>query len=378
MAGDGNGLRRTPLYEEHVRLGARMTGFAGWAMPVEYRGILEEHRAVRERAGLFDVSHMGEIAVRGPGALALLQLAVTNDAGRLAVGQALYTPMCRDDGGILDDLIVYRTGEKEFLLVVNAANREKDLNWLRTLAGEAAGAVEAGAEVEDVSDRWALLALQGPRAAEVLRTAAGEVGGLGRFAFLAGVKVAGRPCLVARTGYTGEDGFELFCPWEEAPPVWAALLDAGREAGVLPCGLGARDTLRLEAALPLYGHELREDVNPLEVRLGAFVRWDKGEFVGRAALERVREAGPRRRLVGLEMVERGIPRQGYEVVAGGAVVGEVTSGGPAPTLGKNVALALVAAGRERDDEGLAVRIRGRDVAARVVPLPFYRRAARQG
>ncbi len=373
MGGDGEVLRRTALYAVHLALGARMTGFSGWAMPLEYDGILAEHRAVRERAGLFDVSHMGEIAVRGPAALGLLQRAITNDAGRLAVGQALYTPMCRPDGGILDDLIVYRTGGEDFLLVVNAGNREKDVRWLQALAADF-----PGADVEDVSDDWALLALQGPRAAEVLRIAAGEMGALGRFALLDGVRVAGVRCMVARTGYTGEDGFELFCPWAEAPKVWEALLNAGREAGVAPCGLGARDTLRLEAALPLYGNELREDVNPLEARLGAFVRWDKGDFVGREALARVREAGPRRRLIGLEMVERGIPRHGYEVVAGGTVVGEVTSGGPAPTLGKNVAMALVLAAHAGDDGGLAVRIRGRDVAARAVPLPFYRRGAVQG
>jgi aminomethyltransferase len=359
------GLKRTPLYGQHRRLGARMVEFGGWEMPVQYRGILEEHRAVRTDAGVFDVSHMGEFRFRGAGALDLLQRLITNDAAALAVGQALYTPMCYPDGGTVDDCVVYRTGGADYLMVVNAANIERDLAWVR----EAASAVPDSA-VEDRSAETALLAVQGPRAAERLGPLTdAHLASLPRFGFVDGVRVAGVRCLVARTGYTGEDGFELFCQAEEAPHLWEAVLDQG----VQPCGLGARDTLRLEAALPLYGHELSPEINPLEARLAPFVKFEKGDFLGRDALLRVKAEGPRRRLAGLVLAGRAVARQGHRVLAGGRPVGSVTSGTFSPTLGRPVALALVEAELARPGEALAVEIRGREAPAEVVRLPFYRR-----
>ncbi len=366
------GLKRTPLYDLHRDMGAKIVVFAGWEMPVEYTSILDEHRAVRERAGLFDVSHMGELEVSGPGALDLVQRVITNDAARLEDGRALYTPMCREDGGCLDDMLVLRLAADRYLLVVNAANTESDAAWI---AKAAEGM--AGVEVDDRSAECALLALQGPRAPDILQPVSDlPLASIPRFGYQGGIRVAGVPCLVSRTGYTGEDGFEIFCHPDMAPRLWTVLLEAGRPHGLVPAGLGARDTLRLEAALPLYGHELREDINPLEARLGTFVKLDKGDFIGREALSRAKAEGVRRRLIGLEMVERGVPRHGYPVVAGDQVVGEVTSGGYAPTLERNIALALVAADHAGPDAELKVRIRGRDLAARVVPLPFYRRERR--
>lgn len=370
----GGSLRRTPLHAAQRALGARFMAFSGWELPLSFAGIVEEHQAVRSRAGLFDVSHMGEVLVEGREAPDLAQRALTNDVAGVAPGRAVYSPMCREDGGTLDDLIALRLAEDRLLLVVNAANRERDAAWLAGLAGGAA------ARVRDVSEAWAALALQGPAAEAILRAAAGEPAGaalavLRPFRFLEGVRLGGARCLVSRTGYTGEDGFEVFCRPEDAEPIWACLLEAGAPLGLVPCGLGARDTLRLEAGLPLYGHELREDVNPLEAGLERFVRLDKPAFVGREALRRVAAEGPRRRLVGLALRERGgVPRSGCPVRQDGREVGEVTSGSFAPTLRQPVALALVAAGAAAPGTRLAVEIRGREVAAEVVALPFYRRA----
>ncbi|MBX6350339.1 MAG: glycine cleavage system aminomethyltransferase GcvT [Clostridia bacterium] len=364
-------LRRTPLFDWHARHGARFAPFAGWETPLQFSGILDEHRAVRERAGLFDVSHMGELRVRGREAAAFLDELVTNQPSSLRPGEALYTPMCREDGGILDDLVVYRLGPDDFLLVVNAANTESDLAWARDRARGFPSVA-----VDDETEAWALLALQGPEAEAVLRPLVDfDPGVLGRFRLREGVRLAGAEgAVVARTGYTGEDGFELFVPWEAAEAVWETLLAAGEPRGLRPAGLGARDTLRLEAALPLYGHELTTDVNPLEVRLLPFVRFEKPSFVGREALLRVRERGPARRLVGLVLREPGVAREGYAVFRGGREVGRVTSGTLAPTLGESVALALVGGGAA-PGERLSVDIRGRRRAAEVVKLPFYRRAA---
>lgn len=381
MSVHGERLRRTPLAGVHRSLGARMIPFAGWEMPVEYTGILEEHRAVRTRAGLFDVSHMGQILVEGPGSLPLLQRALTNDLSAAAPGRAVYSPMCRADGGVIDDLIAARLGPERFLLVVNAANRKKDFLWLAGLAQEVAGATLA-----DLSDERALLALQGPEAEAVLAAiadgpgAAAALAALRPFRCLETFNAAGVRCLVSRTGYTGEDGFELSCRADEAGRLWGALMEAGAPRGLVPAGLGARDTLRLEAALPLYGHELSEDINPLEVRLDRFVRLDKpGGFVGSDALARVAAAGPRRLLVGLEPRERGgIPRSGHPVRQGGRAVGEVTSGSFAPTLGRAVALALVEAPLAAPGTVLAIEIRGRELLAEVVPIPFYRRGRAGG
>lgn len=364
--------RRTPLHPLYARYGARTVEFAGWELPLQFRGIFEEHAAVRERAGLFDVSHMGELELAGPGAEAAVQRLVTNDAARLAPGRAMYALMCDARGGVVDDLIVYRLEPERFLLVINAANREKDREHARRVA-----AGLHGVSLADRSDDYALLALQGPRAAAVLARAcrpADLADRLRPFHLSTEAQVAGVPVMVARTGYTGEDGFEIFCPPDGAAALWEALLRDGEDLGLVPCGLGARDTLRFEAGFPLYGHELTEDVNPLEAGLDRFVRLDKGDFVGRDALLAVRERGPERRLVGLELLERGIARHGYPVTDGqGRVVGHVTSGMLAPTLQRSLAMAYVPAALAEPGRELGVLVHGRERRARVVPLPFYRR-----
>ena len=362
-------LKRTSLYPEHVRRGARLVAFGGWEMPVQYTGIVEEHRAVRTAAGLFDVSHMGEVEVEGPGALETVQRLITNDAARLGPGGGLYSPMCRPDGGIVDDLTVFRTGERRYLFVVNAATTAKDLEWIRRHA--------VGAEVRDRSAEIALLALQGPKAAAVLgRLTAAPVGTLAFFHMATDVTVAGvGGCFVSRTGYTGEDGFEIGCPWAAAPRLWATLLEAGRADGLLPAGLGARDTLRLEAGYMLYGADIDETTTPLEAPLGWTVKLDKGEFVGREALARQKREGVRRRLVGFEVLERAIPRHGYPLRAGGAPVGRVTSGTFGPWVGKSIGMGYVGVEHARPGTRLGVEIRGREVPAVVVKLPFYARSA---
>lgn len=363
--------KRTPLYEEHLRLGARMVDFGGWDMPIQYTSILDEHRAVRERAGLFDVSHMGEILVEGEKAAAFLDHLITNQASALAVGQVQYSPMCAPDGGIVDDLLVYRLGEDRFLLVVNAANIESDFNWIQ---GEAA--VFGGVRLENASDDFALLAIQGPRAEAILQRLVDiDLDSVKYYMFREGVRVDGRPALVSRTGYTGEDGFEIYLRPEDAAPLFRRLLEIGAEEGLRPCGLGARDSLRFEARLPLYGQELTRDVTPLEAGLGRFVKFEKPAFIGREALLRQKEEGPQKRLVGFEMVDRGIPRHGYEVLWGGRVVGHVTSGMYAPSLDKNVGLAYVPVELAKEGTELGIAIRGKVLLARVVRTPFYRRAS---
>jgi aminomethyltransferase len=362
-------LRRTPLHGEHVALGARMVPFAGYEMPVQYEGIIAEHRAVRTAAGLFDLSHMGEIEVRGEEAVAFLRYALVSDPGTLVVGQAQYSMMCQDDGGILDDLIVYRLDEGRLWIVCNASNRATVVEQLRLLLERG----DFGAEIDDRSDRIALIAPQGPRAAELL-------GGL-TDVDLAGIKnyhaasgsVVGMDCLIARTGYTGEDGFELFCSARRASELWRVLMEAGASLGLVPCGLGSRDTLRLEAGMPLYGNELDRETNPFEVNLGRVVKLEKGEFVGRAALHAVQQAGPRRKLIGLQMIDAAIPRAGYEVRAGGRPVGHVTSGTQSPTLGTRIAMALVSAESAGIGNGFEVVVRERPQRAEQVKLPFYRR-----
>ncbi|MDA8337111.1 MAG: glycine cleavage system aminomethyltransferase GcvT [Peptococcaceae bacterium] len=351
-------MQRTPLYELHRRLGARMVSFGGWEMPVQYAGIAAEHRAVRENAGLFDASHMGELRVSGTGAGAFLQWAVTADAGR--VGRVVYSPVCLASGGVLDDILVYRLAEDDYLLVVNAGNKDKDLAWFSEAA-------EAGVSVEDRSADRALLALQGPLAADVLgRVTRVSLDGLGYYRFRDGVEVAGVRCLVSRTGYTGEDGFELFCAPEDAVRLFAELL----AAGAAPAGLGARDTLRLEAAMPLYGNELNEKTSPLEAGLDRFVSFTKGDFSGRAALLRQIETGVAKKLAGFEPAVPGIPRHGYPLVHGGREVGTVTSGTMSPTLGKAIGLGYLPPGLT----DLAVIIRGRECPVKIVSTPFYRRA----
>jgi len=365
-------LQRTPLYEVHRQLGARMVPFGGWEMPVQYTSVLEEHRAVREAAGLFDVSHMGEFEVVGPEALALIQYVTTNNAARLAVGQVQYSLICREDGTVVDDILVYRLGEERYWLVVNAANIDKDWTWI-TRARDRAGFQNL--TLRNMSAEVALLALQGPAAERILQPLVSglSLSEIGFYWARTGVTVAGIETLVlSRTGYTGEDGFELYCRAEDAVALWEALMAAGRDEGLRPCGLGARDTLRFEVRLPLYGHELTDQTNPYEAGLGAFVKTKKGvDFIGREALAAIRERGVTRKLVGLEMIGRGIPRQGYPVAYRGQVVGEITTGNFAPSVNKNLGLAYVPAELAAEGTELEVLIRGKAVPARVVPTPFY-------
>ncbi|MDR7557097.1 MAG: glycine cleavage system aminomethyltransferase GcvT [Armatimonadota bacterium] len=362
------GLKRTSLYPAHLRRGARLVEFGGWEMPVQYAGIVEEHRAVRTAAGLFDVSHMGEVEVEGPGALDTVQRLITNDAARLEVGAGLYSPMCLPTGGIVDDLTVFRMGERRFLFVVNAATTDKDLAWIHEHAVNAA--------VRNRSAEIALLALQGPRASAILaRLTRPGSADLPFFHIVEGVDVAGVRCFISRSGYTGEDGFEIGCPWDEAPRLWETLLDAGREEGLVPVGLGARDTLRLEAALMLYGNDIDETTTPLEAPLGWTVKLDKGEFIGREALLRQKQEGVRRRLVGFEMRDRAIPRRGYTLLAGGRAIGRATSGTFGPWVQKGIGLGYVPPEFARPGVEIDVEVRGQPVRAVVVRLPFYKRSA---
>jgi len=366
-------LRRTPLDAVHRALGARMVEFAGYEMPLRYTSELVEHRTVRSAVGVFDLSHMGEIGLTGPDALPFARFALVSDPGTLEPGQAQYSMLCAPDGGVIDDVIVYRT-DPGYLVVCNAANRDAVVSHLAALL---AGA-ELDVEVEDRSEQTALIAPQGPRAAELLAGLTDiDPGTIGNYRSRPG-QVADVPCLVARTGYTGEDGFELFCATQYAPRLWEAVFHAGAQFGLLPCGLASRDTLRLEAGMPLYGNELGRDVNPYEANLGRVVKLDKVDFVGRAALEDIQRQGPRRRLVGLVMQEEGIARHGYPVVEAAragppAEIGVVTSGSVSPTLGQRIAMALIRSEAAEIGRSVAVIIRDRPRRAEQVKLPFYRR-----
>ena len=348
-------------------------------MPVQYpTGVLAEHHAVRERAGLFDIGHMGQLGVEGADALEFIQWISTHDASRLDVGAAQYSLLCDEDGGVIDDIIVYRLGETRYLIIVNAGNTEGDWAWISAQLRAPGRAVRAErVKLERLSPPRTLLALQGPAAAPTLAelTAAG-VSDLSNYHALEAV-VAGVPAMIARTGYTGERGFEIAFDQEHARTVWDAILEAGRDRGVIPCGLGARDTLRLEAGMALYGHELARDVNPYEAGLERVVRHEKGEFVGAAALRALRAAGPKRKLVGVELVDRGVPRAECAILIDGEPAGMLTSGGPSPTLKKSIGMGYVPADKAAEGTELQVEIRGRAHAARVVPLPFYRRARKR-
>ncbi|HEY7863988.1 MAG TPA: glycine cleavage system aminomethyltransferase GcvT [Thermoanaerobaculia bacterium] len=358
-------LRRTPLYEQHRELSGKLIDFGGWEMPVQYSGILEEHRAVRQAVGIFDVSHMGELAVRGPGALDALQRLTPNDVSRLGDGGIHYSAFLTERGTFVDDLLVYRRSPADYLVVVNASNTEKDFAWASRHAGDA--------RVDDESDAWALIAVQGPRSAELLsRVASDEVTGLPYYGFRE-TRVEGAPAIVSRTGYTGEDGFEIYHSPEAAPKIWRALLAKGKDLGVLPCGLGARDTLRLEAKMCLYGNDIDETVTAWEADLGWIVKMKKGNFLGRDALERQKAAGVPRKLVGFEMVDRGIARHGYPANTA-AGEGVVTSGTHSPTLGKPIGLALLPTAATAVGSEFEAVIRERPAKARVVPTPFYKRA----
>jgi aminomethyltransferase len=358
-------LRRTPLFSEHVQLGARLVPFAGWEMPVSYAaGILKEHEAVRTRAGLFDVSHMARLVVEGPEALEVVNRIITNDAARLAPDQLLYSCVCNEQGGVLDDVTVYRRGEG-FLVVANAVNHDRMLSWFRQHAGRST-------RVEDLTAACAQLALQGPLAAEILGGLLGhDLSERPAYYHYLETRWEGVELLVSRNGYTGEDGFEIYLEANSAPRLWTALLEAGSAAGILPAGLGARDTLRLEMAYCLYGHELDTDTTPLEAGLGWTVRFQKGDFIGRDALLRQKEEGLPKKLVGLRAPGRRIPRPGYELADGTRGVGRVTSGGFAPSLGYPIALAYVDPSHAKAGTRLAMRGHRGEVEVEVVRRPFY-------
>jgi aminomethyltransferase len=361
-------VAQTPLVEIHRRLGARLIEFGGWLMPVQYTGILDEHRAVRERAGLFDLSHMGELFVEGRDAGTALAHALVTDPPSLAVGRAHYSMICAANGGIIDDLIVYRLAAERFLVVANAANAQ-------AVSDELAERLRGfTAVLDDRSLATALCAVQGPRSADILAPLTSIDLATLRYYAIAEGDVAGMRALVARTGYTGEDGFEVFVEWGRATQLWDALMAAGREAGMIPCGLGARDTLRLEAGMPLYGNELDLETNPVEAGLERVIKLDKPDgFIGREALERVVRDGPAKRLVGLVVNGRGIARHGYKVTAAERQTGVVTSGTQSPTLGKPIAMAYVSPADAEPGTILDVEIRDQRVPAEVVSLPFYRR-----
>jgi len=371
-------LRKTPLNAIHRRLGAKMVNFGGWDMPVEYPssgGLIAEHKTVRGSVGVFDVSHMGDIRIRSGkkpgGALAAVQHISMNDASKLAIGQAHYSAMLYPEGTFVDDVIVHRLGEDDFLLVINAGTREKDINWVR------ANTKGFDCVVEELSDAYTQLAIQGPRAVDVLRKLTNvDLSAIKNYWFTHGTVCGLKNTLIARTGYTGEDGFEIYVPSDTATSekVWNQVLEAGREFGIIPCGLGARNTLRLESKMALYGHEISDKINVWEAGLDRYCKMEKGDFIGRAALEHAKAAGLNRTLVGLEMIDRGIARDEYcccnEVGEG---IGVITSGSPSPTLGKNIALAYVPLGYSAVGTSLYVEIRGQKCKAHVVPTPFYKR-----
>ena len=371
--------RKTPLNALHRRLGAKMVNFGGWDMPVEYPssgGLVAEHKAVRGSVGVFDVSHMGDIRIRSGrafgGALAAVQHISMNDASQLAMGQAHYSAMLYPQGTFVDDVIVHRLGQDDFLLVINAGTRQKDIDWVRH------NTKNFDCVVEDLSDAYTQLAIQGPRAVDVLQKLTdANLSLIKNYWFTHGTVCGLKNILIARTGYTGEDGFEIYVPSDRATSeqVWAKVMEAGREFGILPCGLGARNTLRLEAKMALYEHEISDKINVWEAELDRYCKMEKGDFIGRAALERAKSAGLTRTLVGLEMVERGIARDGYCCCnEAGEAIGMVTSGSPSPTLGKNIALAYVPPAMSAIGTPVFVEIRGQKAKAQVVPTPFYKRA----
>lgn len=360
-------MKKTPLYEMHSKLGGKIIDFAGWQLPVQYAGILEEHRQVRNAAGLFDVSHMGRIMVKGKDAEKFLNKILTNNITVAKDNQAVYSPMCYSHGGVIDDLLVYRFNQEKYLAVVNASNTEKDLDWFKEN-------LEGQVEITDISGKTAQLAIQGPNAEEILKKLTNEdLSEIKFYYFKDNVQLAGIDTLISRTGYTGEDGFEIYLNAADAVKLWEELLKKGAEKGLVPVGLGARDTLRFEAALPLYGHELSEEITPLEAGLGWFVKLSKQDFIGKDALARQKEKGMSRVLVGFEMVDRGIPRNGYEVFTDGEKIGYVTTGGFAPSLEKNIGLALVETGYSAEGTEIEVIIRNKPARAVIVKKPFYKK-----
>lgn len=361
-------LKRTPLFDVYKEHGAKTIDFGGWDLPVQFSSIKEEHEAVRGMAGLFDVSHMGEIEVTGTDSLAFLQKTMTNDVALLKDGGAQYTAMCYEDGGTVDDLLIYKKSDSHYLLVVNASNIEKDYDWLKSHKF-------GDAQLHNVSSDIAQLAIQGPKAEAILQQLTEtDLSEIKFFKFKDNVVINDVKALVSRTGYTGEDGFEIYCPSSEAPSLWNAILKAGKNEGILPCGLGARDTLRFEANLPLYGQELTKDITPIEAGIGFAVKPNKeADFIGKNVLKEQKENGTARKLVGIEMIDKGIPRHGYEVFHGDEQIGEVTTGTQSPTLKKNIGWALLKKEFAEPGSEVSVQVRKKRLKAVVVSTPFYKR-----
>lgn len=361
-------LKRTPLFPIYAQYGARTVDFGGWELPVQFSSIMEEHEAVRNRAGIFDVSHMGEISIKGKDAYRLIQHLITNDISKLEIGQAIYSPMCYPDGGVIDDLLIYRLDEDDYMLVVNASNTDKDMEWIEKH-------IEGEVVVQNISDSISLVALQGPLAETILQTITEQnLAEIGFFRFKNNIDVASRNALVSRSGYTGEDGFEIYCNPNDVTEIWNKIIEVGKPDGLLPCGLGSRDTLRFEAKLPLYGQELGPNITPYESGLGMWVKLDKEiDFIGKDVLKAQKENGIPRKIVGIEMIDRGIPRHGYPVYVDEELVGEVTTGTQSPTLKKSVGLILIKSDLAKEGQTVFVEIRGKKVEAVIVKTPFYRR-----
>lgn len=363
-------LKQTPLFPLYKQYGGKTIDFGGWNLPVQFSSIKEEHQAVRTKAGLFDVSHMGEIVVKGKDSVAFLQKMLTNDIAKIKNGGAQYSAMCYENGGTVDDLLTYKLADDHYLLVVNASNIDKDFNWLKEH-------IEEEVEVVNLSEDYAQLALQGPLAGKVIQkmNPTIDLSTIGYFQFQRNQTLAGKEVLLSRTGYTGEDGFEIYCDSKDAGDLWQEILAAGKEDGVIPCGLGARDTLRFEATLALYGQELSPEISPLEAGIGFAVKLNKeANFIGKPALLAQKEQGIARKLVGVEMIDRGIPRHGYKVYANGELIGEVTTGTQSPTLKKNIGLVLLNTEYAKLGQEIEIEIRGKYVKAKIVATPFYKRA----
>ena len=358
-------MKRTPLYDKHLENGGKIIDFNGWELPVQYKGIVEEHMAVRLAVGLFDVSHMGEILIKGRNSTAYIQNIITNDITNMRDFQIMYSPICYKDGGVVDDLLIYKYNEHKYLIIVNASNIEKDYDWMQSNA-------KGEITIENVSENYSQLALQGPKAQSVLQKLTSfNLAEMKFFNFNPEIDICGIKAIVSRTGYTGEDGFELYVKPETAAILWNMLLAEGKDEGIVPVGLGARDTLRFEAALPLYGHEISQSITPLEARLDKFVKLDKVDFIGRDSLVQQKEKGLLRLLVGFEMIDRGIPRSHFEVRDGSKVIGFVTTGSYSPSLKKNIGMAIVDVNYATEDTLFEIIIRDKAIKARVTKLPFY-------
>lgn len=369
FVGGDNLVNKTPLNKIHKKLGAKMVEFSGWEMPLQYQSIIQEHMAVRKKAGVFDVSHMGQIMISGVNAGEQIQKIVTNDISEMDTGHVIYTPMCNNNGGIIDDFLIYcLKKDKKYMLVVNAANIEKDFNWIKEK-------INGKVDVQNVSRCFGQLALQGPDAEQILQPLIKNhnLKDIKYYRFEENVDISGVKCLVSRTGYTGEDGFEIYAPWDKTIPVWEQLLQNGKKIGLQPCGLGARDILRFEVCYPLYGHELREDLTPLAAGLEWTVKFSKGDFTGRSALKKEKQDGPKLRLIGFVMMERGIPRKGYKILKENQKIGFVTSGSFSPILNKNLGLGYIKTELANLGEEIHIHIRGKNIRAKITEKPFYRK-----